>query len=117
MNLTASDTQRLTRARFEVKAGSRLRRPRILAVAVLCLGLAGYAGLYFGAALLAGSSSNAELRAENIELSDRLAQAELELAVERAAHAELERQVTSLQGEVSDLDQQLEFLTARSAAR
>ena len=117
MTLTASDTQRLTHARFELKAGSRLRNWKILAVLTLGVAAAGFAGLRLATPTLAGQAERVRLQSENAALGSRMATAEQELALERAAHAELERQVTELQSEVNDLNQQLEFLSARSAAR
>ncbi len=76
-----------------------------------------YAGYDFAGPTLARGGELTRLNAQNAALNGRLGQAQLELAVERASHAELERQVTELQAEVNDLNQQLEFLTVRSTAR
>jgi TolA-binding protein len=111
--LASQDTQRLTRARFEPTIVQRRAGIRP-AAAVACIGLAGAAL----ALALAGGGIRMPLGVDDLErrnaaLTAELEHARVELEMERATRAELERQIDDLNGQVGELRQQIGFLISR----
>ena len=107
------DTQRLTRADVQLVPDRMRRRwlPWLLCFAVLA-----------AAALLAlrepmpltVAMPRVEVRPENEALRTDLEHARVDLQMERATRAELQRQIQALGDEVARLNKQLEFVNSRS---
>jgi hypothetical protein len=110
---TTYDTRRLTRSSFEPAAVGRIRawRPLILA-ALAAVFLAGATMTDLGEYVTAPVRA-ATLEERNAALTEELRQARVELEMERATRASLEQQLDQLNGQVSDLTSQLEFLNSR----
>jgi hypothetical protein len=117
MSYATADTRRLTRADVELRPGWRRSSPWRLALCGLGVLALLLGALRFAAPVLERDADYARLQTQNDELAGRLEAADQQLKLERAAHGELERQVASLQGELQELNQQLEFLATRSAPR
>lgn len=109
------NTQRLTRDSLQLSAGWRLRDPAILTAVVIFLVIIGTVGTGLARQYLGTPAALAELREDNARVRDELQAARVELDVERATHTELQRHVVELQAQVGDLNQQLEFLSSRTA--
>jgi cell division protein FtsB len=116
--MSATDTQRLASARFEVVSDARARsRMRTALVAVL-VGVALVAGLRLLADSAAVADERARLQQENAALHTAVARLEAELMLERATHAGLDAQVGELSQQVAELERQLAFLdTQRTRTR
>lgn len=112
-------TQRLTRDSLQLTAGWRLRDPAILtavlAAIVVFLVLMGTVGTDLARQHLGSPATLVELRDAYARAQQELQAARVELDVERATHTELQRHVIELQEQVGDLNQQLEFLSSRTA--
>jgi hypothetical protein len=105
------DTQRLTRADVAL-VPNRLRRrwlPWLLCLAAI----AGSAFMALHGQMPVGFAS-ITLRQQNAALHADLDHARVDLQMERATRAELQRQIQSLGDEVARLNQQLEFVNSRS---
>ncbi|MBM4197923.1 MAG: hypothetical protein FJ197_12695 [Gammaproteobacteria bacterium] len=111
-----SDTRRLSQASLKLATASRLPRSRSLVAAALCLAVIAYAAVELGRPLLAGLVGNARLETERQNLDRQLAEARVELEVERAARTELQRRTAELESQVADLNQQIDFLASRSTS-
>lgn len=103
------DTQRLTRASLELVT-SRARRRNLVAVA-MAMALAVTAAI---AIRQADPIGRADLREHNRQLQGEFERTRLELSVERATRADLERQILELNRRITELNQQLEFLNSRA---
>lgn len=107
------DTQRLTRASFEPAAVDKARR-RWLLLAVVALLLAGSLGLVRADKHFAGPRL-AALTRHNAELTAEAERARLDLEMERATRAELQRQIDTLNAQVSELNHQLGFVNSQAS--
>ena len=109
------DTQWLTRASFEPTAGRRLRKRVVLTLAILVAVTAFVARSGYLDRHLAPPVRLAEVQRENASLTAQIERTRMELEMERATRTELQRQAADLSAKVTELTQQLEFLTSRNA--
>ncbi len=108
----SNDTQYLTQASLELVA-SRARRRSLLAV-----GLAIVLALTAAFAIRQGGPLGlANLREHNLRLQADIERTSLELRMERATRAELERQIEELNRRITELNQRLEFLNSRAGRK
>jgi predicted nucleic acid-binding Zn-ribbon protein len=87
----------------------------MLAAMLVLLVLAGTVGTDLARQHFGAPAALVELREEYARAQEELQAARVELDVERATHTELQRHVIELQEQVGDLNQQLEFLSSRTA--
>jgi hypothetical protein len=107
------DTQRLTHVHLQLVAGQERRRGVAIAVLAIAVVLAvvvirmanGQPGI---------SLKLLDIRSDRAQLKQDLERARLELQMERATRAELERQIQVLGEQVIELNQQLEFVNSRT---
>ena len=112
--LTNHDTQRLTRASVELVAGQERRRGLLATACAVVLVLAGSVAIRYEQGPLGMPLRLVNLREENARLQAELERARLEAEMERATRAELERQIEALGDQVTELNQQLEFVNSRT---
>ena len=113
-SIGAFDTQRLTRATFELTLGRpALRR---LLIAGLALAAAIAAGMMLGDGASVIPFLTSELARNNARLAAELQRTRMELEMERATGDELRRLADELSGKVTDLTHQLEFLNSRGVS-
>ena len=99
--------------------GRRLRRGRVLVMALLILGLGVPMGAGISYLLLqpAVQQRAAETGRENAALRADLERAKLELGMEQATREELERQLADLNARLKALETELEFFRSRRPAK
>jgi hypothetical protein len=112
---TAYDTQWLTRASFEPAAALRIRRGLRMFVAVLLLVAAGFIGFSRLQDLLTPPGRLADMRERNAALSEEIERTRMELKMEGATRAELQRQIDAMGKQITELNHQVEFLSSRNA--
>ncbi len=109
----AYDTQRLTRASFQPIAVREIRK-RVLGIAVaVALLVAAGAGSSAIVGRLGAPLRVAALEQQNTALLADVERARLELEMERATRAELQRQIDGLNAQVSELTHQIGFVNSR----
>ena len=110
---TSYDTQRLTRVPLELVAGRGRRSGWLAVILTLVLVMAGALAIRQAPAGLDVMTwlNNPQ---ENSRLRSEVQRARLELDMERATRAELERQIQTLGEQVTKLNQQLEFMSSRT---
>lgn len=111
--LTPYDTQWLTRASFEPTAARRIRNSLRAVVAALVLVAAGGVGFSRIEELLAPPVRLAEITKHNAALGEEIERSRMELRMERATRAELQRQIDAMSAQITKLNHQLEFLNSR----
>lgn len=112
--LRSHDTQSLTREQLVLVAGGTTRRRWLTAGALLALMAATLIALHRP---LGPPVRLADLSKDNARLQQDLEGVRLDLAMERATRAELERQIQVLNAQVTELTRQLEFVTSRATRR
>ena len=110
------DTQSLTRASLELVQPQYRRWPL---QAALAMGLiaAGVLAAWPGSSPLSIPAYLVSLRQENARLQSDLDHVRLDLRIEQATNAELERRLQALSDRVAELNQQLEFVNTRTSRR
>jgi hypothetical protein len=112
---TAYDTQWLTRASFEPAAALHLRNGLRMILASLLLVAAGVFGFSRLQDLLTPPGRFAEMGRRNAALTDEIERGRMELEMERATRAELQRQIDAMGKQITELNHQIEFLSSRTA--
>ena len=115
--LTPYDTQWLTRASFEPTAARRIRSGLLAIAAALALLAAGGVGFSRLEEQLAPPSRLAATERRSAALGDEIERARMELRMERATRAELQRQIDEMGQQITELNHQLEFLSSRNGRR
>jgi len=111
---TAYDTQWLTRASFEPTAARRIRRTLLAVVAGLALVAAAGVGISRIDGPFAAPGWLTEFTGQNAALRAEIEKARMELEMERATRAELQRQIDGMGAQITELNHQLEFLNSRN---
>ena len=111
---TPYDTQWLTRASFEPTAARRIRNSLLVVVAALALIATGGIGVSRIRERLAPPARLAEITRQNAALGEALERSRMELKMERATRAELQRQIDGMGQQITELNHQLEFLNSRN---
>lgn len=107
-------TRKLSGANYELTSRRGVTNALLVAgLLLMVLALAG-AGLQLFAPVIVPGTALGELRRENSQLREVAERARIELKVERATRAELERQLADLNDQVTRLETQLEFFNAHS---
>jgi hypothetical protein len=112
---TADDTQWLTRASFEPAAARRIRsglRKILVALVVVAAAVVGFNRFRD---VLIPPSRFAEMTKRNADLRDEIERGRMELKMERATRAELQRQIDAMGEQITELNHQVEFLSSRNA--
>lgn len=110
------DTQSLTRASLELVHPQYRRWPLQAALAIVLIA-AGVLAAWPGPGPFSVPMYLVSLRQENARLQSDLDHVQLELRVEQATNAELERRLQALSDRVVELNQQLEFVNTRTSRR
>jgi len=111
----AYDTQWLTRASFEPAAGRRIRHGFRALLAALVLVAAGGFALSGLKELFTPPVRLAEMAKLNAALAEELERARMELEMERATRAELQRQIDAMGKQITELNHHVEFLSSLTA--
>ena len=111
---TPYDTQWLTRASFAPTAARRIRNNLFAIVVALALVAAGLLSVSRFDVLNAPLRLAAITR-QDAMLRDEIERAQIELEMERATRAELQRQIDGMSQQITELNHRLEFLNSRNS--
>lgn len=113
--LTSFDTQSLTRDSLQLVARPRPRPRWLTAVMTFTLLLVVIVTARNPDSVAGLPLQLLSLRQDQAQLQSDLERTRLDLRMERATRAELERQIQALSEQVAELNQQLEFVNSRAA--